>query len=98
MRNFIFDLTYDRLDREQLLRDWPANVTEPTVDSALWGLWHAAHCLDYLRQAIQFSADTSLEFIKRNPNVNNIIDGFDWPHECKSWDAIWDYAEAHYTT
>ncbi|KAE8369712.1 hypothetical protein BDV27DRAFT_152793 [Aspergillus caelatus] len=91
VRKFIWDLVLGREDPEQLLREWPENVTSPTYHSAIHGLWHISHCLDYLRQALQCAGDTSLEFVTEISG-EAVVDGLDWPHECRSWDSIWDYA------
>lgn len=94
LRIFMWDLLYGRIDTEALLEKWPENVTTPTYDQATNGPWHYAHCFDYLRQGIQCSGDVSLEFVSKNTGLA-VVDGLEYPHECKSWDAIWDYAREH---
>lgn len=94
VRKFIWDLVYQREDPQRLLREWPENVTAPSYHAAIHGLWHISHCLDYLRQGIQCSGDVSLEFVSKNTGLA-VVDGLDYPHECKTWDAIWDYAEEY---
>ncbi|ELR10150.1 hypothetical protein VC83_00726 [Pseudogymnoascus destructans] len=54
------------------------------------------HCFDYLRQAIMCTGDTTLETAL--VNADDVISGFDgWGvlHECRSYEAIFDFAEAH---
>jgi len=96
LRHFMWELVHQRVDTERMLRDWPEDITSPTVDQATNGLWHYSHCFDYLRQGLQCSADTSLEFVSLNNALTGlqIIDGLDYPHECTNWDALWDYAVA----
>ncbi|KAH8427483.1 uncharacterized protein LDX57_005196 [Aspergillus melleus] len=91
VRKFIWDLVLGHEDPEQLLREWPENVTSPMYHSAIHGLWHISHCLDYLRQGLQCAGDTSLEFVTEISG-QAVVDGLGWPHECRSWDSIWDYA------
>lgn len=57
-------------------------------------MWHYAHCLDYLRQGIQCSADLSLEFVSED-SEHGVVVGFSYPHECTAWDELWGYAERH---
>lgn len=94
LRHFMWDLVYGRYDTEKLLREWPQNVTAPTYHGAIHGLWHIAHCFDYLRQGVQCSADMSLEFVSENTGLA-VVDGLDYSHECKSWDAVWEYARKY---
>lgn len=62
-----------------------------SYDQATNGLWHIAHCFDYLRQGIQCSGDVSLEFVSEDTG-RAVVDGLNFQHECKNWDEIWDYA------
>lgn len=87
----MWGLVYGRVDTEKMLREWPQNVTQPTYDNAIHGLWHYAHCFDYLRQALMCNADLSLEFVSDNTGLA-VVDGLDYPHVCKNWDMIWEYA------
>ncbi|KAI1453926.1 hypothetical protein F4805DRAFT_441885 [Annulohypoxylon moriforme] len=91
LRGFMWDLVYGRVDTERMLNSWPENTTTPTYHQAIHGMWHYAHCFDYLRQGIQCSGDTSLEFVSENTGLA-VVDGLDYPHECKNWDALWGYA------
>ncbi|KAG8409591.1 hypothetical protein J3459_017417 [Metarhizium acridum] len=94
LRKFMWDLMYGRVHREALLATWPANVSSPTYDQAINGMWHYAHCFDYLRQGIQCSGDTSLEFVHGGTG-RAVVDGLAYPHVCKNWDALWAYAKLH---
>ncbi|KAK3319762.1 hypothetical protein B0T19DRAFT_478823 [Cercophora scortea] len=94
LRHFMWELVGGRVDTEKMLRTWPDDITKPTYDQAIHGMWHYAHCFDYLRQAVTCSADMSLEFVSENTGLA-VVDGLDFPHECKNWDAIWKYAEEY---
>lgn len=85
---------YDRVDKEKLLRSWPKDVTTPTYDEAIHGMWHIAHCMDYLRQGLQCSADLSLEFV-REFSGPAVVDGLNYPHVCANWDEVWTYAKKY---
>ncbi|KXH46446.1 hypothetical protein CNYM01_08476 [Colletotrichum nymphaeae SA-01] len=91
LRHFMWDVIYGRVDAKEMLQHWPQNVSAPTYHEAINGLWHIAHCFDYLRQAVQCSGDTSLEFVSENTG-RAVVDGLDYPHECKNWDEVWAYA------
>ncbi|OBT83000.1 hypothetical protein VE02_08257 [Pseudogymnoascus sp. 03VT05] len=55
------------------------------------------HCFDYLRQAIMCTGDTTLETALVNAD-GEMVPGFDgWGdvHECRSYEAIFDFAAAH---
>ncbi|KAK1850328.1 hypothetical protein CCHR01_07037 [Colletotrichum chrysophilum] len=94
LRKFMWEVIYDKVDTKKMLQQWPENVTSRTYDQAIHGLWHIAHCFDYLRQAVQCSGDTSLEFVSENTG-RAVVDGLDYPHECKNWDEIWAYASKY---
>ncbi|KAH6659513.1 hypothetical protein BKA67DRAFT_652743 [Truncatella angustata] len=94
LRKFIWMLMYDEVDREAMLQTWPENVTNPAYDQAINGMWHYAHCLDYLRQGVQCSADLSLEFVSQSTG-RAVVDGLDYPHECANWDEIWEYSKIY---
>ncbi|KAK6860974.1 hypothetical protein PG995_004610 [Apiospora arundinis] len=91
---FMWNLVLDTVDRGALLKSWPEDVQEPTYEQATKGLWHYAHCFDYLRQGIQCSGDVSLEFVNKNNGIA-VVDGLDYPHECTNWDSLFAYAEEH---
>ncbi|KFY58773.1 hypothetical protein V496_05976 [Pseudogymnoascus sp. VKM F-4515 (FW-2607)] len=55
------------------------------------------HCFDYLRQAIMCTGDTTLETALMNDD-GELVPGFDgWGdvHECRSYETIYDFAQAH---
>ncbi|KFY34128.1 hypothetical protein V494_07032 [Pseudogymnoascus sp. VKM F-4513 (FW-928)] len=55
------------------------------------------HCFDYLRQAVMCAGDTTLETALVNED-GDVVPGFDgWgdAHECRSYEAIFDFAEKH---
>lgn len=88
----MWDLVYERVEVEKSLSKWPENATRPTYNNAIHGLWHYAHCFDYPRQAVMYNADLSLEFVSENTGLA-VVEGLDYPHVCKNWDVIWEYAE-----
>lgn len=94
LRMFMWNLVLDTVDRGALLKSWPEDVQEPTYEQATKGLWHYAHCFDYLRQGIQCSGDVSLEFVNKNNGIA-VVDGLDYPHECTNWDSLFAYAGEH---
>ena len=53
---------------------------------------HMVHCFDYLRQAIVCSADTALEPYKTEVDG---VDGYGAPHQCRDFNALYDWAERY---
>ncbi|KAK7955325.1 hypothetical protein PG988_016019 [Apiospora saccharicola] len=47
---------------------------------------HAPHCIDWIRQEIMCSADITLD---------SILDEYKTPHQCRDFDRIWEWTEAH---
>jgi hypothetical protein len=80
------------IDANELLAGYPENTTDPTFEATTQGLWHISHCFDYLRQAIQCAGDMSLEW-PIEVNGESLVVGWNNPHECKSWEAAWEYIE-----
>jgi hypothetical protein len=87
-------LIYNEVDIKALLATWPQKATSPTFDQAINGIWHYMHSFDYLRPGVQCLGDTSLEFVLEFTGTA-VVDELNWPHECKSWDAILEYAEKY---
>lgn len=56
---------------------------------------HLDHCLDYLRQAIMCTGDTTLEKVIRDDDgkFKPDIDGWGTVHECRSWHMLFEFAE-----
>ncbi|KAM3550205.1 hypothetical protein ARSEF4850_008456 [Beauveria asiatica] len=56
---------------------------------------HLDHCLDYLRQAIMCTGDTTLEKVIADDNgkFKPEIDGWGTVHECRSWHMLFEFAE-----
>lgn len=91
----MWDLVYGRADPTTVL-EMRENDTRnnQTIESATHGLWHISHCFDILRQSLMCSADMSIE----GPAVvdgKHMFNGLGNVHECKNWDAIWEFLEAH---
>lgn len=61
---------------------------------------HLGHCFDYLRQSIMCAGDTALEkaVVDADGVVKPAVDGWGVVHECRSWDAIFDFATLHRVT
>lgn len=78
------------MDPAELIAGFRRNTTDSTFDDKTHGLWHITHCFDYIRQAFQCSSDVSLESpVEINGEV--LVVGWNSPHECRNWDAMWDY-------
>ncbi|KAM7219429.1 protein of unknown function (DUF3328) domain containing protein [Rhypophila decipiens] len=58
---------------------------------------HIYHCVDYIRQSIMCSGDTTLEKARTGENGKPArgVDGWNVVHECPSFDAIFQFAAAH---
>ncbi|KAM0667659.1 hypothetical protein ACQRIU_003524 [Beauveria bassiana] len=56
---------------------------------------HLDHCLDYLRQAIMCTGDTTLEKVIKDDSgeFKPEIDGWGTVHECRSWHMLFEFAE-----
>lgn len=51
------------------------------------------HCVEYIKQSIMCCGDTSLEKgIERNGTVVAETNGWGTMHECRSWDAVYEWA------
>jgi hypothetical protein len=72
----MWDLLRGRADPEHLLAGFPDNMTDFTFEATTHGLWHVQHCFDYIRQSLQCSADTSLEW-PVEINGQNLVVGWE---------------------
>ncbi|KXL46833.1 MAG: hypothetical protein FE78DRAFT_145332, partial [Acidomyces sp. 'richmondensis'] len=52
------------------------------------------HCLDYLRQSIQCSADLTPVIMYYQLWINGSLPWFEQTHTCRNWDRIHAWAEA----
>ncbi|THY84635.1 hypothetical protein D6C93_08472 [Aureobasidium pullulans] len=58
---------------------------------------HVSHCFDYLRQTLQCAGDMALEWPRKEEDGSRFaVDGWNIPHECRSWDHIVDYMKDNY--
>ena len=58
--------------------------------------YHIYHCFDYIRQAIMCNADTTLEKARVvDGEIVRGVDGWGVAHECRDYDSIFAFAEAH---
>jgi len=87
-----WDILEGRIDRQDLLEEYPEDMAQPSFKVTVHGLWHIGHCFDYIRQSIQCAGDMSLEW-PIEVNGNNLIAGWDNPHECRDWDSAWKFLE-----
>jgi len=86
-----------------LLGDWYHDTGEK--EALAFGLnedqmsdQHIYHCVDYLRQAIMCNGDTTLERGRVvDGKVTRGVDGWGIQHECRDFDAIYAFADAHKT-
>lgn len=58
---------------------------------------HLTHCWDYLRQAIMCHGDTTLEWLAAPPNDEGST-GWGYRHQCRDYNAIFDWAEQNRVT
>jgi hypothetical protein len=58
---------------------------------------HLHHCFDYLRQGLMCNGDMSMEWPRTEEDGRRfVVDGWDIPHECKSWDQIMEYMDENH--
>ena len=58
----------------------------------------AIHCFEYLRQSVMCSADTTIESVSYWGFDGKVHGAHGWgvQHQCKDWDAVWDWTEKHH--
>ncbi|MCJ1259228.1 hypothetical protein MMC24_007064 [Lignoscripta atroalba] len=59
---------------------------------------HLNHCFDYLRQAIMCNGDTAMDkyaFTMDNGKLIHGVNGWGTTHQCRDFNAIYDFAEIH---
>ena len=89
-----WDVIEGRISPADLLAEYPSDTSNPSFSAMTHGLWHIAHCFDYVRQALMCAGDMSLESpVRANGRV--LVVGWDNPHECRNWDEMWRYLEDH---
>jgi hypothetical protein len=62
------------------------------VDGNTQSEMHTMHCFAYLRQSIMCAADSALEPYKVEFNG---VDGYGEPHQCRDYDALYEWAEKY---
>ena len=72
------------------------DTTDPNFIPRGHGLWHIEHCFNYVRHALQCYGDTTME-VPTDFNGQLIFIGWNTTHQCRSFDAIWDYTVNHST-
>ncbi|WEW60174.1 hypothetical protein PRK78_005659 [Emydomyces testavorans] len=91
IREVFYDMLDGTFDKKKFLAA-DVNVGSPDFVPNGHGLWHVQHCFNYVRQGLQCAGDMSLE-IPTYFNGTPIVVGWNSPHKCRSWDAMWRYAE-----
>ena len=71
------------------------DTTDPNFMPRGHGLWHIEHCFNYIRHALQCYGDTTME-VPTDFNGQLIFIGWNTTHQCRNFDAIWDYTDAEY--
>lgn len=57
------------------------------------GAGHEYHCIDYIRQSIMCSGDTTLDFAElHDDGTRRGFSGAGSTHQCRDWDSIVDWA------
>lgn len=57
------------------------------------GAGHEYHCIDYIRQSIMCSADTTLDFAELQPDGRRKgFSGANSTHQCRDWEALTAWA------
>ncbi|XHG07808.1 hypothetical protein AWENTII_010940 [Aspergillus wentii] len=72
------------------------DTTDPGFIPKGHGLWHIEHCFNYVRHALQCYGDTTIE-VPTDFNGQLIFIGWNTTHQCRNFDAIWDYTVKHST-
>ncbi|KAJ5633108.1 hypothetical protein N7490_009447 [Penicillium lividum] len=72
------------------------DTTDPNFIPRGHGLWHIEHCFNYVRHALQCYGDTTME-VPTDFNGQLIFIGWNTTHQCRNFDAIWDYTVKHST-
>jgi len=94
IRHVFWGVLEGTVDPQKLLEGYPRNASEPSPEATIHGLWHISHCFDYIRQALQCAGDMSLEW-PVDVHGEKLVVGWYNPHECRSWDAAWEFVEKH---
>lgn len=67
--------------------------TTTSDKSRFAGAGHEYHCIDYIRQSIMCSADTTLDFAELQPDGRRKgFSGANSTHQCRDWDALTSWA------
>ena|ERR1700760_1216161 len=65
----------------------------PTPKHAHEATDHIPHCFEYIRQGIMCAGDTTLEKSRiEDGEVTRDVDGWGVQHECRDWQAIYQWA------
>lgn len=66
---------------------------EKNEPSRFAGAGHEYHCIDYLRQAIMCSGDTTLDYAEMHDDgTRRGFSGANSTHQCRDWDTIVGWA------
>lgn len=89
-----WDVLEGRIDRLELLAEYPEDGVDPSFAATTHGLWHISHCFDYVRQGLMCAADLSLEW-PVEVNGQTLVVGWNNAHRCVAWDEMWDFFETN---
>lgn len=95
IRHTFWQLMEGKLDPEAL-EALDGDTTDPNFIPNGHGVWHIEHCFIYVRHALQCCGDTTIE-VRTDFNGQLIFIGWNSTHQCRSFDAIWDYTIKHST-
>ena len=76
--------------REYLHRDYYHNKETPETQ-----ILHVDHCIDTLRQTLMCHGDIALHTFDWIPHYRRPEPNFNVVHECRNFEAIYDWAEKH---
>ncbi|RAQ47438.1 hypothetical protein AFGD_008739 [Aspergillus flavus] len=95
IRHTFWQLMEGKLDPEAL-EALDGDTTDPNFIPNGHGVWHIEYCFIYVRHALQCCGDTTIE-VRTDFNGQLIFIGWNSTHQCRSFDAIWDYTIKHST-
>ncbi|KAI9833746.1 MAG: hypothetical protein M1819_003479 [Sarea resinae] len=90
-------LDYVRTTLYNVILNLQSNTREDIFIAEIDQADHLPHCLDYLRQGIMCSGDTSIEGAKYDEH-GTVVFGIGSEHKCKDFQAIYDFTAKHADT
>ncbi|KAJ7929774.1 hypothetical protein B0H13DRAFT_1595975 [Mycena leptocephala] len=74
--------------------DWRVSTTNHWIPTQKNATEHVSHCVDWIRQAIQCTSDTSVIVWQWENSMNNSIVKGNIAHTCRKFDKIQNWAKA----